>query len=553
LQACGTSKKTRISASQTNTQGASPADAAPPPLSQKIPSVEECKGDELLPSRLWRVTDLQYKNVIEETFGAAVAKDLPEFQEGRGKGTFANNVSSLVISAPLFSKLYPAGEGFSARVMLNVEDAKQCKMAANTDCIKALATKYGALMWRRPLQAAETDQLTKQAQALKDKGGTQEDAIRYVFEALFHSPGFWYRSEIGQVSDKGPKVMMLDSYEVASLLSFSLWDGPPDAVLYAAAQKNELQTEAAIQAQLTRMMADAKFERGLRTLFDQWLSLRSVLWVEKDAGVFSSTFTPELRKDLREESVTFIREYVLKEKAPIAAVFKAPFSYLNANLAKHYGVTSDAGAQFQKVSLPGDQRLGILTQGAFVTGFSGNKGTGIPHRADFFMNEILCSPLGSPPPNISSKLDMPVETKMTTRQKFEKLHSQNPACSGCHQIMDPIGGAFENFDPIGRFRTTEFDLPVDSSGKFEGSMFGDAAVAYSTGLEMIEHVAGSQKFAQCFTLKAFQNFGGLKAQDSMGCEVARLNSGLIADNYSAVSALRSLGNLKSMLLRKASN
>jgi hypothetical protein len=520
------------------------------PLSQKISTVENCKGEELLPPRLWRITDLQYKNIIEETFGAAVAKDLPEFQEVRGKGTFSNNVSSLVVSAPLFSKLYPAGEAFSLRVTELIPDVKTCQLAADTACIKNLLHKYGTKMWRRPLKDSEADQLMTQVAALKAKGANQETAIRFVFEALFHAPSFWYRSELGQPSELDPNILKLTSYEVASLLSFSIWDGPPDDVLYAAAQKNELQTEAAVQAQISRMMTDSKFERGLRTLFDQWLGLRSVLWIEKDAGVFGSTFTPPLRNELREESVSFIRDYVLKEKPSIAAIFKAQFSYLNGNLAKYYGVQSGSSDLFQRVALPKNERMGILTQGAFVAGFSGKKGTGIPHRADFFMNEILCAPLGSPPPNISSKLDMPVEEKMTTRQKFEKLHSQNPACSGCHKIMDPIGAAFENFDPIGRFRTTEFDLPIDSSGKFEGSMFGDAAVGYDTGLKMIEHVAGSQKFAQCFSLKAIQNFSGLKAPDSMGCEVARFNAALSAEQYSAVSSFRSLGHLKSMLLRQ---
>lgn len=519
-------------------------------LITNIPTEAECTGKGLLPARLWRLTDIQYINSVEDIFGAAVSAGLPELNEDRGKGTFASDASSIVVSTANFGKLYTAGESFSSKAVASgPADLKACRAASSDACIRDAIASYGRRMWRRALTTQETDKLHTLAKGLKSQGASQEEALRAALEGLFQSPNFWYRSEVGQPVAGMTGRRKLSSYEVATLLSYTLWAGPPDTVLLDAAAANRLESEADVQSQIVRMTSDAKFERGLRQLFDEWLNLRAVGWIEKDQQTFGSVFTDALRKDMRQESVTFIRDYVHKENPAIEGVFKSNFSYLNGNLSSFYKAPGGSGASFARVQMPAAERLGILTQGAFLAGFSKAKGTGIPHRADVFLNDIVCTPMKPPPPGIADMAAADTSTKMTTRQKYEKLHSVSAACASCHKVLDPIGGAFENFDSIGRYRSTEFDLPVDSSGKLDDESLGDARATYANGLELLEHVAGSQKFSQCFTIKTFQAFGGMPSTKQMDCEVAALDSKLKASNYKALSSLQSISSLKSLFYR----
>lgn len=260
---------------------------------------------------------------------------------------------------------------------------------------------------------------------------------------------------------------MISQYELATRISYFLWSSMPDDELLLLAHEGRLRDEKRLLGKIGRMIQDPRSNRFVEHFAGQWLQLRNLDAVDPDAKSFNE-FDDEIRELMRRETMTFFAG-VMRENLPVTTLLDADFTYLNERLASYYGLVGVQGDHFRRVSLVDSPRGGILTHGSILTVTSNPTRTSPVKRGKWILDNLLNSPPPPAPPNIPE-----LETAKlsgTLRERMEQ-HRENPACAACHQMMDPLGFALENFDAVGRWREREGAGPVDASGQLpDGTEF----------------------------------------------------------------------------------
>jgi hypothetical protein len=268
----------------------------------------------------------------------------------------------------------------------------------------------------------------------------------------------------------------ISDLELASRLSFFLWSSIPDDELLDLAVKGKLNEPPVLEQQVRRMLADPRSESLVTSFADQWLYLRNLAATGPDPRLFAD-FDDNLRQAMRRET-QLLFETVMKEDRSVVELLGANYTFLNERLAKHYGIPNVYGSNFRRVSLSSDSiRGGLLGQGSILTVTSYGNRTSPVLRGKWVLENILGTPPPPPPPNVPPLRDNPSVGKVLTMRERMAEHRINPACSGCHQLMDPIGLSMENFDAVGRWRNRgDGDTAIDPSGALpSGSTFDGAA------------------------------------------------------------------------------
>ncbi len=253
----------------------------------------------------------------------------------------------------------------------------------------------------------------------------------------------------------------LSDLELASRLSFFLWSSIPDAQLLDLAAKNTLHQPAVYAAQVRRMLADRKAYALVENFAGQWLHLRELATVTPEVEGFDEN----LREAFLEETRSLV-DWVRTQDRPITELLSADYTFLNERLAKHYGIPDVRGSYFRKVGLPADShRRGLLGQGSILTITSTASRTSPVIRGSWILDNLLGAPVPAPPPGVDTNIDGDGSHVITTsvRQRLE-LHRKNPSCASCHNVMDPVGFALENYNAIGAWRERDGDTPIDASG-----------------------------------------------------------------------------------------
>jgi hypothetical protein len=257
--------------------------------------------------------------------------------------------------------------------------------------------------------------------------------------------------------------------EIASRLSFFLWSSIPDDRLLALAERGELTKPAILDQQVRRMLADPRAVDSLVGNFAaQWLNLRRVEEVVVDPERYPN-YDLSLLQAFQRETELFVGS-TIREDRGVASLLNADYTFVNERLARHYGISDVYGSRFRRVTLPNhDQRGGLLAQGALLTTTSYPDRTSPVLRGKFLLNNIFGLPVPPPPPGVDTNLEnKPGAASKTMRERLAQ-HRQNPSCSSCHSVIDPLGFALENFDVIGGWRTIdEAGKPVDASGATVG-------------------------------------------------------------------------------------
>jgi hypothetical protein len=239
-------------------------------------------------------------------------------------------------------------------------------------------------------------------------------------------------------------------------LSFFLWSSIPDDELLGLAERDKLRERVVLERQVTRMLADPRATTLVSNFVAQWLYLRNVEAVLPDPAAFPD-FDENLRAALARETDLFF-ESMLREDRSLLDLLRADYTFLNERLARHYGIPGIHGNEFRRVTLTSEERKGLLGKGSLLTVTSYPNRTSPTLRGKFVLENLLGSPPPPPPPNVPSLKEDADVSRLAMRQRME-VHRANPACSGCHARMDPIGFALEGFDGLGRWRAD-----VDSSG-----------------------------------------------------------------------------------------
>jgi hypothetical protein len=255
--------------------------------------------------------------------------------------------------------------------------------------------------------------------------------------------------------------------ELASRLSFFLWSTLPDAELVDLASRNELRKGDNLQRQVERMLADPRSAALVDNFVFQWLRLRDLTNIDPDPAIFPN-YRPGLLNAFQDEIALFVGD-LIRENKSVLELLTSEYTYLNEDLALHYGMTDIKGDQFRKVHLTQPERFGLLGKGGvqMVTSYA-NRTTPVI-RGAYIMENFMGVPPANPPPNVEAFPETP-EGVMVAQTVRERLagHRDNPACAGCHDVMDPIGLSLENFNAIGEFRLRDSDagnIPIDASGQ----------------------------------------------------------------------------------------
>uniref|UniRef100_UPI0039C9F691 DUF1592 domain-containing protein n=1 Tax=Horticoccus sp. 23ND18S-11 TaxID=3391832 RepID=UPI0039C9F691 len=420
--------------------------------------------------------------------------------------------------------------------------------AAATDERKAelVLTQLLRRAYRRPVTAEDLRRPLQFFREGSAEGAGFEAGIENAVSAILVSPQFLFRVEADPAGIAPGTAYRISDLELASRLSFFLWSSLPDDALLDAAVRGDLRQPALLEAQMRRMLADERSRSLVTNFASQWLYLRNLEIVTPDLRRFPN-FDDNLRQAFRRETELFV-ESVLREDRSIADLLSADYTFLNERLAKHYGIPHVYGSHFRRVSFTGDtarQRGGLLRHGSILTVTSYATRTSPVIRGHWILANLVGSPPPPPPPNVPALDDNTVSASLGIRERLA-AHRANPACASCHDVMDPVGFALENFDAVGRWRTAEDNKPIDSAGGLpDGSTVAGVAELERGLLQRPELFAGtlSEK------LLVFALGRGVEYYDAPA--VRQMVRRAQADNYRFSSVILGIVNSTPFQMRKS--
>jgi len=337
------------------------------------------------------------------------------------------------------------------------------------------------------------------------------------------SPHFLFHIERDASPTDPTAVHRITDVELASRLSYFLWNSMPDDRLLSLAERRQLSTPAVLDAEVARMLADPKSFALAENFAGQWLEIRNLDSIRPDPQKFPA-WGPQLRDALKTETRMFF-DNILRENRPITDFLNARYTYLNEFLAKYYGIDGVTGPEFRRVELTTDQRGGVLSQGSVLAVSSYPTRTSVVIRGKYILQNILGTPPPPPPANVPPLDEDAVGTAASLRAQMEK-HRSNAICASCHSRMDPLGFGLENYDAIGRWRTQDGSFPVDSSGVLPSGK------SFSTPSEMRTVLTGMlPDFSRCLTQKMLTYALGRGLQRYDNPTIRTIDKRLAASNY----------------------
>lgn len=367
-----------------------------------------------------------------------------------------------------------------AKTKVDAEDRKQR--------VHEYCRRFAERAFRRPLTPEQTEFFID-SQFSDDQ--SLESAVKRVVLLVLSSPRFLY-PELGQSTS--------DDYDVASRLSFGLWDSLPDQQLLKAAEKGQLHTEAQVADQARRMLEDPRARSKVQAFFHHWLQFDEAEDVSKDPETFPG-FDSELIADLRTSLEMFIDSVVWSESADFRQLLLADYLYVNGRLAEFYGIDLPADATFQRVSFDPKERSGVLTHPYLLAAFAYHKSSSPIHRGVFLTRKLLGRAL-KPPPMAIQFMDGRFDPHLTMREKVSEL-TGSAACQTCHSIINPLGFSLEHYDAVGRFRTIDKERPIDATSDYT-TLAGE--VIHLTGArDVAEHAVGSAEAQAGFVEQLFHH------------------------------------------------
>jgi hypothetical protein len=477
-----------------------PGDSVPPTR----PAPTACGDGAITPGRapIRRLTRFEYNNTVRDIFGDTTqpANSLPPEELGNG---FGNDADIISVSGLLAEQYGAVAEGVAARATATPEALARLAPCASTltadtesACARTIIDSLAPKAFRRPISPDESDELFALEQALRaTPDATFTTAISGVIEAFLQSPDFLYRVELGVPDPARPELKRPSGDEMATRLSYFLWGTLPDDALREAARTGELLSADGVLGQAARMLDDPRSRPVIRFFFDNLLPISGLTDLQRDPALFPG-FSSELGAAMREETQRFLEYEIFEGGGSWPSILTAPYTFVNGPLADFYGMTGVTGSEFVQAPLDTSQRLGLLTQASVMAGTVTTNRSNPVLRGSFVLNRLLCRKLALPTdPAVLALVQVPDDTTgATARERFAK-HSSQAVCRSCHQYLDPVGFALENFDPIGQYRTEENGVTIDTSGVMPG-----ADEPITNAVDLARWLAESDEAQSCFAL-----------------------------------------------------
>jgi hypothetical protein len=373
-------------------------------------------------------------------------------------------VASITITGPLNAK----GPGETP----SREKIFVCTPSGDADeepCARRILSTLARSAYRRPVSNDDVERLLALYRSARGQGSF-ENGIGAALQGILVSPEFLFRLERDPANIAPGTPYRVSDVELASRLSFFLWSSIPDEELLTLAEQGKLKDASVLEQQVRRMLADSRSSAFMDNFSGQWLYLRNLRQVSPDQRLYPN-FDEELRLAFEQETKLLFESMVREDRSALD-LLQADYTFVNERLARHYGIPNVYGSRFRRVPLTDEARKGLLGQGSFLTVTSHANKTSPVRRGKWVLEQLLGTPPPPPPPDVPSLKEENSEGKALTMREQMAQHRDNPACSGCHKMMDPIGFAFENFDAVGSWRTAELNVPIDASGVlYDGSKF----------------------------------------------------------------------------------
>lgn len=443
--------------------------------------------------RFPRLTHAQWEATVQDLFALPAPPGLSgSFTPDPPIGRFDNNIARLNTGSGLWQDYQRAAEQIAERVVRDPAALARIVPDRATADGRAIVTALGLHAFRRPLTDAEVDRYA----ALYATGAThfpQHDpvtaGVRIAIQTLLQSPYFLYRAELADTAKGG--VIALTGYEVAARLSYMLWNTMPDDALLAAAGAGELDTAAGVRAQATRLLADPRAAAQLRRFHGQAFHTADYRDLDKSPIAFP-TWRREVGSMMEEEVLRFLDD-VVGSGGGVADMLTSTRAFVNADLARIYGLTGSFDASYQQVELDPATRAGLLTRAGFLAKNASLAEPDPIHRGVFVNLSIICRPINAVP-NIPTDL---VRTGNTNRERVTSITGLGTCGERCHHtIINPIGFAFERFDAIGAVRADDGGFPIDTKATY---MFADGrTITYDDAVGLSRELAAAPELHACY-------------------------------------------------------
>jgi hypothetical protein len=453
--------------------------------------------------------------------------------DGAGGEGFDNAAETLFIS-PIHAEKYLAAakealdyaakDPASRKVFLTPEpDASHSPEEAASKIVAAFLPRA----FRRPVHPGEVERYTAFFRGAQKRGEDFDHSVLFALQGVLISPNFLFRVEDPDVGD----------YVLASRLSYFLWGTMPDAVLFDLADKNKLHDTDVLKAQVVRMLSDVKSRDFCERFIEQWLGTRELgRDIKPDEKLFAEYYDAELQSAIRYEPVLFFQE-ILSRNLSLLNLLDSKFTVLTGKLAKFYGIRSKNLSQQPKYAeLPEDShRGGILTMSAVLAVSSYPQRTSPVLRGKWVLENILGTPPPAPPPNVPALPENQAGAPAQTLRERLEQHRANAVCASCHDRIDPLGFALENYDVLGRWRTSDAGKPIDSAGQLPDG----AKIAGPDDLKRVL-LARKDAFMRFFTTKMLGYALGRGLTPADSCTVDQIAKKVAEENYASQTLIREI-------------
>jgi hypothetical protein len=505
--------------------------------------------------RIARLTHFQWTNSVQDLLRLEEPPTLAaEFTPDAIIG-FDTNSAQLRMSSSLREEYERAAERLANQVVSDPAALARLLPAdapeEPTARARAFIENFGLRAYRRPLTAEEVSQyltLFESSPELAPDLDAFSAGVMLSIRLFLQSPFFLYRTELGQEVDEDGRVA-LDGYEVAAKLALAVTGSIPDDALLAAAAAGELdpgRSRETVVRELDRLMATPRVRATSLHAQAQMLALSRYSLIQRDVTDYPE-FTPTTPASIRSSAELFL-DTLYEEDLGVRSLLTSTEAFVDANLAPLYGLPGTFGSELERVDLSGLPRKGFLTQVGFLALFAGAHQPDPIHRGVFINQQLLCVDI-SPPPNIVLPPIPENQPSQTNRQAIEAINGKGTCGQGCHAtIINPAGFAFEHYDPLGRYRTTDSGLEVDASDVFQ---LDGEEVAFSDAMEFVELLANSQAAHHCYTRHLLSYLNGHLADSSDADTLAALAARSKGEDLSTKDLIRGLVQSESFLTRLA--
>jgi hypothetical protein len=471
-------------------------------------------------TRVFRLTHQQWENTVSDLFFLSEHSGASEYFRADPASSgfiFENNALTLEVDQALWS-----GYGYAAASVAELVTSDAAIMAGilppdggdDQARARAFVEELALRAFRRPPTDAEVSSyvaLFNGAASLYQDVDEFEAGVRLAIETILQSPHFIYRVERSNEVEGG--VIPLDDWEIASRLSYFLWNTMPDDELFDVAAAGELTSPSTVETQARRMLEDPRAAAAVQSFHAQLFETKKFEGVTPSAAFYPDA--PEALGELAlAEAKMFIHDIVLETGGSLNDLLTSTETWANNELAAIYGVQGELGSEFEKVALDPSQRRGLFTQIGFLAANSTSVNPDPIHRGVFLIERVTCMPLPAPPDDIPPLPGLD-ETKTNRQVVVDHTEAPGSVCAGCHTgLINPYGFPFENYDSIGAWRTEDNGHTVDSTSTV---LLDGGQVPVQNAIELIEALAASPSVHECY-VRHWQEFahGRLFAPEDAG-------------------------------------